>query len=412
MPGKISELAVLTGAVANGADLLETVDVSDTSMASTGTNKKMSLTNLMAFLNVNGVGASNEVFVGPNDPIATYPEAELWLDTDAVVALSADERWNTAWGLVGQSVITTAQLGIDTTPVVLTGSAVTVTAVAGRRYRIAALLAPQATNVPSNFTVTLRRDGTGFQVRAGNTVTGGLSHHMYVEDFVSETVTGAHTYDVTMYRQTGTGTVGNYADNAVRSLITVEDVGPTILAGSTPQPTTGSEAIKPATPNAGFRYFATDTKREWLYDGTGWIVMGEPLQTYTPSTTNTTLGTGGTSTGSYHRNDGWCDVTMHLGFGTGGTFTGQPTIGLPNASAYVPRYQFAVMFYWIGTNVLRGTHAEVMTGQTFVTPFATGGDVATGREFANNLSASAPFTWGAGSSMVISGRYRLNSRYS
>ena len=103
MPGKISELAVLTGAVANGADLLETVDVSDTSMAASGTNKKMSLTNLMAFLNVNGVGASNEVFVGPNDPIATYPEAELWLDTDAVVALANDERWNTAWGIIGSA---------------------------------------------------------------------------------------------------------------------------------------------------------------------------------------------------------------------------------------------------------------------------------------------------------------------
>jgi hypothetical protein len=56
MPGKITDLAALTGAAANGSDLLETIDVSDTSMAPTGTNKRFTLSELIAFLNANGVG--------------------------------------------------------------------------------------------------------------------------------------------------------------------------------------------------------------------------------------------------------------------------------------------------------------------------------------------------------------------
>jgi hypothetical protein len=46
MPGKITELDALTGAAAATTDLIEAVDVSDTTMAATGTNKKMTLTDL------------------------------------------------------------------------------------------------------------------------------------------------------------------------------------------------------------------------------------------------------------------------------------------------------------------------------------------------------------------------------
>src|SRR5262245_37342198 len=67
----------------------------------------------------------------------------------------------------------------------------------------------------------------------------------------------------------------------------------------------GTEAARPAGV-PGMRYFATDTKREFLYDGTGWVVMAEPAQTYTPALTGITLGNG-TLTGRYHRSDGWCD---------------------------------------------------------------------------------------------------------
>ena len=51
MPGKITELAALTAANAAVGDLCEVVDVSDTSMAATGTNKKLSLAELNTYVN-------------------------------------------------------------------------------------------------------------------------------------------------------------------------------------------------------------------------------------------------------------------------------------------------------------------------------------------------------------------------
>ena len=55
MAGKISELTTLTGAVANGADLIEAVDISDTTMATSGTNKSMTLAEFLLFLSASGL---------------------------------------------------------------------------------------------------------------------------------------------------------------------------------------------------------------------------------------------------------------------------------------------------------------------------------------------------------------------
>jgi len=59
MPGKISDLALLDGVTAATTDLLETLDVSDTSMAETGTNKRMTLAEMVVFLVANGVASSS-----------------------------------------------------------------------------------------------------------------------------------------------------------------------------------------------------------------------------------------------------------------------------------------------------------------------------------------------------------------
>jgi hypothetical protein len=57
MPGKITDLAA-NSAAATG-DLIETVDVSDTSMAATGTNKKITLADFVTWLLANGVGGGS-----------------------------------------------------------------------------------------------------------------------------------------------------------------------------------------------------------------------------------------------------------------------------------------------------------------------------------------------------------------
>jgi len=56
MPGRITELGALTGAAAATTDLIEAIDVSDTSMAATGTNKKLSLAELVVFVDANSTG--------------------------------------------------------------------------------------------------------------------------------------------------------------------------------------------------------------------------------------------------------------------------------------------------------------------------------------------------------------------
>jgi hypothetical protein len=58
MAGKITDLGVLTGAAAATTDLIETVDVSDTSMAATGTNKKMTLSDMATFVAAQGGAAT------------------------------------------------------------------------------------------------------------------------------------------------------------------------------------------------------------------------------------------------------------------------------------------------------------------------------------------------------------------
>ena len=65
MPGKISELVAMGGLAAT-ADLIEAIDISDTSMSPTGTNKRMPLSEMVTFLTANGV-ASSTVFVGTNN---------------------------------------------------------------------------------------------------------------------------------------------------------------------------------------------------------------------------------------------------------------------------------------------------------------------------------------------------------
>lgn len=79
MAGKISELAALTGAAAATTDLIETVDISDTSMAATGTNKKMTLAEMIVFVNANGGGS--RIVSQPSAPTDT---TVLWADTDEV----------------------------------------------------------------------------------------------------------------------------------------------------------------------------------------------------------------------------------------------------------------------------------------------------------------------------------------
>jgi hypothetical protein len=59
MVGKISELTALTGAGAATTDLIEALDISDTTMAASGTNKSLTLAEVVTFLAANGLVATS-----------------------------------------------------------------------------------------------------------------------------------------------------------------------------------------------------------------------------------------------------------------------------------------------------------------------------------------------------------------
>jgi hypothetical protein len=107
-------------------------------------------------------------------------------------------------------------------------------------------------------------------------------------------------------------------------------------------PASGFEISKPAASAlyAGLRYFATDTLRDWLCDGTGWIIMGEPVQTgFTPTVTPAagTITTLGAVSFAYHRRDGWLDWNVSIAITTNGTGAGNVQFTLPAASLVISR---------------------------------------------------------------------------
>ncbi len=100
----------------------------------------------------------------------------------------------------------------------------------------------------------------------------------------------------------------------------------------------GLEAAKPAAVAAlaGRRYFATDTLRDWLCDGTGWIIMSEPtITTHAPNLVANagTLTTVGAQSFRYSRSCGWVRWGASFAITTNGTGAGSLGFTLPVATA-------------------------------------------------------------------------------
>jgi hypothetical protein len=154
----------------------------------------------------------------------------------------------------------------------------------------------------------------------------------------------------------------------------------------------------------------TDTDRVLYYDGTNWIILMEPTQTYTPTLTNLTLGNG-TLTGTYHRSDGWCDFAVSVAFGSTTTMGTSPEIGLPVATTglSINQLQVGILDLAPVTRYL-GTHAAVGAAGT-TTGVLYSLNSAGASLTAQDIQATLPMTWATGDVLYVAGRYRMNTRY-
>lgn len=164
---------------------------------------------------------------------------------------------------------------------------------------------------------------------------------------------------------------------------------------------------------SGQRIFEADTGRELMYDGTGWVIMSEPLQAYNNwAASGITLGNG-TKLGSYHRSHGWIDVYLEFVMGTTSAITGEIDVTLPIGISPLtfsaPQGRFACGMWDNGGSEYVGTTSYTGTGTTVRCRA-----VNTAGTFAVSQSASAtvPFTWGVSDTLIVVARYPMLSRYS
>ena len=155
---------------------------------------------------------------------------------------------------------------------------------------------------------------------------------------------------------------------------------------------------------AGRVIYETDTKTLLLHDGTGWVIMSEPVQTFTPAVTGLT---NASLTGTYQRSNGYIDFTSSAGLGAGGAATTQIALGIPKAPAGVNRATFNVILS--GPSAYVGMNNELAAGQTLPAIFSM--SVSGALIIAAGTGPAAPFTWAPGHSVLMSGRYRMQTRY-
>lgn len=129
-----------------------------------------------------------------------------------------------------------------------------------------------------------------------------------------------------------------------------------------------------------------------------------PWQTFTPTLSNVTLGTGGTLTGYYQRIDYTIIFSVSATLGTGGTLTGSPSLTLPFAAA---RTYSGIFYGWLvnpGVTLYDAVFRQNTTTALDVFVNGTAGTYAT----FTTLSSTVPFTWGSADRIEINGVYETS----
>ncbi len=134
-----------------------------------------------------------------------------------------------------------------------------------------------------------------------------------------------------------------------------------------------------------------------LIAGTG---AGWPMQTYTATLANITLGTGGTQACAYIQIGKLVFVDARIILGTSGVFTGNVTISLPVAAN--SRYSsgtWTVGAAWLDDSGIGNYQGLVVLQGTTVAALGISGSAATYVSPESAVNATVPFTWGVADSV-------------
>jgi hypothetical protein len=201
---------------------------------------------------------------------------------------------------------------------------------------------------------------------------------------------------------------------AYRTWATGETITASLLNAQSP--TLCTSGTRPSGGNLyeGVLITETDTDRVLYYDGTGWIILAEPDQSWAPTfAAGVTVGNGSWSFSSYHRNDGWLDYRGRFVLGSTSAITADVRLNLPiAASGAVLSGELRCAFYRsssgvqaVGIGALDGT-----TGSYFLRAVDSAGASA----ISTGINGTAPFGTAFTNADVIDvyGRYRMTTRYS
>lgn len=166
-------------------------------------------------------------------------------------------------------------------------------------------------------------------------------------------------------------------------------------------------ATRPSGVASGQTIFETDTGRELMYDGTNWVIMSEPTQTFTPTFSGVTGGSP-IYAGSYTRSSGWCSFTAGMSFfGTPSAISGL-TLTLPITAYSLPIGALNVTFYDLSTTTSYLGVNMSGTTTTSLKVFTASGSYTADTAITNAI----PFTFTNGDEIQVCGRYRMTTRYS
>lgn len=159
----------------------------------------------------------------------------------------------------------------------------------------------------------------------------------------------------------------------------------------------------------GQRIFESDTGRELLYDGTGWIIMAEPEQAWNPTfASGVTVGNGVWSLTGTHRRDGRIDICGHFTLGTTSAVTGPIVLNLPVTAARAPDAREIS-----GLAAISGGFYDLATGGGSTIAITLFAWAASGSYTSlTSTSSTVPATWGTGSAFTIRGSFPMATRYS